>query len=155
MSSHNTSFGSQFNRAEESLGFLLWKTSNQLQRAHQQVLSPLGLSNGEFSVLACVAELERFDGPPNQNDLAQKAGMDKMQVSDTLKRLLKKGWVQKDRCLEDRRSFLVSATAEGRSVLTQSIVKVEQVDQEFFACLQSPEQLSVQLVRLVSRSERL
>ncbi len=126
-----TTLKSNFKEAEESLGFLLWKASNRLQRLHAQCLTNLKVTPTQFSLMTCLVYLSQ-DGPVTSSRLVRHSGMDKMVVSDLVKSLERKKLLVKKPNPKDGRSFLISPTALGVRITNSAVLKVEALDVVFF-----------------------
>jgi MarR family transcriptional regulator, organic hydroperoxide resistance regulator len=126
-----TRLNTNFRKAEDSPGFLLWKASNLLQRMHSICLSDLNITPTQFSLMTCLVYLHQ-DGPVTASRIVDHAGMDKMMVSDLIKTLVKKKLVKRKPNPEDGRSFLLEPTPLGQSITNSSVLKIEALDLEFF-----------------------
>ena len=70
-----------FRRAEDSPGFMLWRSSNLLQRMQGRRLRNFPVIPGQFSFMACLVYLHQFE-PVTAARVVAYTGMDKMMVSD-------------------------------------------------------------------------
>lgn len=129
---------SEFKAAEQSLGFLLWKASNRLQREHRKALLEFNLKPPEFSLLACIVFLDAENKGLSQQKIASHSGLDKMYVSDIVNRLLKKRLISKKKNPLDGRSFLIRSTAQGEETANKAVKCVENLDRDFFSTLSKP-----------------
>lgn len=122
-----------YNKPENSPGFLLWLVSNKWQRKLKSHLSTLGLTHVQFIVLSNTAWLTRDGTKVNQNDIAKQVMIEKMMVSDVLKTLEKKGLIQR-LCNEgDRREKAVVVTNQGIDMVNKAMPKVLEADKQFFS----------------------
>ncbi len=128
-----TQLNTGFNSAQESLGFLLWRASNKLQRKHRAVLKDFDLTPSQFSVLATLAYLEKPGKTLRQSALSDYTQTDKMLISDLIKTLAAKKYVGKKPDPDDARAFLVTITQAGLDRVNGAISVVEAVDQQFFS----------------------
>ena len=140
-----------FETAEDSLGFLLWKASNTLQRLHADCLRELDVTTTQFSLLTCLVYLQQ-GGAVTASSIVTHAGMDKMLVSDVVTALVRKGFVRKTANPVDARSSLLTATALGVRVTNAAVQQVEAVDAEFFNRLPDVDMLRVALRTLVTQT---
>lgn len=122
----------QFIDAKFSLGFLIWKTSNKLQRLHRLALKELDLTPTQFSVLASVVHISSMQKNLTQSLLCKHTEMDKMLTSDVIKSLVVKKLIKKKKNEHDSRSFLIQPTPLGVKKANEAIEIVENVDLEFF-----------------------
>lgn len=97
----------------DDLGFLLSRASGQVVRATNAALAEHGLRVRQYSVLALACE--SADGL-SQRELATVLGLDPSQVVLLVDELTTAGLVERQAPEADRRTRLVVATGEGRSV---------------------------------------
>ena len=139
-----------FETAEDSLGFLLWKAANTLQRMHAGCLRELDVTTTQFSVLTCLVYLQQ-SGVVTASSIIVHAGMDKMLVSDVVSALVRKGLLRKTPNPADARSSLLSATARGVRVTNAAVQEVEAVDEAFFSTVPDADSLRLALRTLMDR----
>ncbi|MCK9174563.1 MAG: MarR family transcriptional regulator [Desulforhopalus sp.] len=91
------------------------------------------------------------EGSLSQRQLQETFAMRSASVSELLLKLERKGLIERERSVEDRRSFLVNLTKEGKAAIDE---KVE--EQEPFSPLSSEEQEELQrlLVKLLRAWEK-
>lgn len=122
-----------FKRAEDSPGFLLWQLTNQWQRSQRRALARLGLTHGQFVVLAGVLWLSAIpDNVVTQRQVAEFTKIDKMSMSDLTVMLVKKKFLRRLPHKQDRRAYSLVLTENGRSRVLKAIPVVEGIDAEFF-----------------------
>jgi len=139
---------SDFRRAEESPGLLLWQLSNKWQAKQRAALKLFDLTHVQFVLLAA---LTYADGTSSltQKQLAEYAQTDIMMTSQVLRKLEQKGLVQRKPSWLDGRAFTPSPTAAGVELANRAIKIVEKVDKNFFAAV-DPELTSlVKMMRLL------
>ena len=141
-------FHTQFDRAEDSPGFMLWRVSNLWQRHIKAALEPLEITHVQFVLLASLAWLSRGNQPLNQAQLAAHVGIDVMMTSQVLRALEAKGLVQRIPDPADARAFHLSLSKQGLKVANQAVLLVEEADRAFFARADSPETLLKSLKQL-------
>ena len=141
--------------AEESLGLLLWQTTTLWQRKIKQALLPHGISHAQFVLLANLLWCEEVGELPIQAYLVQQSKLDKMTVSQGLKKLATMGLIERVEHQQDTRAKLVSLTDGGRGLARNLVPIVEAIDQAFFAKLPAEKQKTLRhiLQMLVSRAE--
>lgn len=71
------------------------------------------LTPRQYAVLVTVAGNEGL----SQTDLVESTGIDRSTLADIVRRMLKKGLLQRRRTREDARAYAVRLTEEGRKVL--------------------------------------
>lgn len=149
----NLPFG--FERPEDSPGFLLWQTTVVWQRQIKKALEAYEISHAQFVLMALLLWLEKSsaDTLPNQITLVKLSQLDKMTVSQALKKLVQTDFIQRAEHTEDTRAKSVVLTSKGKDLMMQLIPLVEKIDAEFFSVI-SPEkqQLLTCLLNELTRS---
>ncbi len=122
-----------FKKPEDSPGFLLWQLTNQWQRQQRQALAKLGLTHGQFVVLAGVLWLSSTSTDEvTQKKVSELSKIDKMSMSDLTATLLQKKMLKRHAHAEDKRAYSLELTERGRKVVLKAIPIVEGIDAEFF-----------------------
>jgi len=98
------------------------RAARALGRRFDESLRPLGLTNGQFSLLM---SLNRPD-PPAMAPVAALLAMDRTTLTAALKPLERRGLVRVTTDSTDRRSRLLHLTAAGRSLLASALPIWEQ-----------------------------
>ena len=93
------------------------RAARALARRFDEALKPLGLTNGQFSLLMALNRPE----PPPMGAVAALLAMDRTTLTAALKPLQRRGLVEVAVGAGDRRSRLLKLTAEGRRVLAQAV----------------------------------
>ncbi len=143
-------------------------TSDRLQRSPIHLLHRAGqcagdifhaeMSNGEltprqFAVLYTVANHEGL----SQTGLVERTGIDRSTLADIVRRMQRKGLLQRRRTKEDARAYAVKLTEEGRRVLRAADPAAKRVDERILAGLpgRQREQFMDELQSIVARLQRL
>jgi DNA-binding MarR family transcriptional regulator len=92
------------------------RAARALARRFDEVLRPLGLTNGQFSLLV---SLNR-PTPPTLGSVASLLAMDRTTLTAALKVLQRRKLVKVEADKEDRRSRLLTITPAGRALLAQA-----------------------------------
>ena len=140
-----------FKKAEDSPGFLLWKAANVLQHLHARCLSDLNVTPTQFSLMTCLVYLFQA-GPVTASQISAHSGIDKMTVSDLVKTLAKKRMLRTRRHPTDGRALLLEPTAEGIRATNSAVRRVEAVDARFFGRLKDAERLRHDLSALIDEA---
>lgn len=82
------------------------------------------LTPRQYAVLLTVAQHEGL----SQTDLVEKTGIDRSTLADIVRRMLKKGLLQRRRTKEDARAYAVRLTDEGRRILESCGPLAKRVD---------------------------
>ncbi|QBI56484.1 MarR family winged helix-turn-helix transcriptional regulator [Streptomonospora litoralis] len=114
--------------------------------AHRAVARALGeFRTHHFALLAAVEER----GPSSQAALGRACGMDRSDVVAAVNHLAEKGLVRREPAPHDRRSNVITLTAEGCRTLHELDERVRRTQDEIFAAL-SPDERE-QLTDLLAR----
>ncbi len=117
----------------ENPGFLLWHRFHDWQRAINAALRTFGLTQLQFSTLAVTGWLERNGDAVTQQEIPDFARLDRMLVSQVVRKLEEKALVERARPSNDRRVVNVSLTDAGEKALAKSLPVVQAADAEFSA----------------------
>jgi len=93
------------------------RSARALARVFDTALRPVGLTNGQFSLLMALNRAE----PPTIGQLAPFLAMDRTSLTAALKPLERRGLVAIRPGAEDRRNRIVSITAEGVALLMRAV----------------------------------
>lgn len=99
-------------------------------------MAGLDLTPRQFAVLLTVSMNEGL----SQTDLVMLTGIDRSTLADIVRRMLKKGLLQRRRTREDARAYAVKLTDEGMRVLAAARPKVEAVDARILLALSGDQQ---------------
>jgi DNA-binding MarR family transcriptional regulator len=89
------------------------------------------LTPRQYAVLVTVAQNEGL----SQTDLVERTGIDRSTLADIVRRMLKKGLLQRRRTREDARAYAVKLTDEGWRVLKTAEPLAKKVDEKLLAVL--------------------
>ncbi|PVX84278.1 MarR family winged helix-turn-helix transcriptional regulator [Paraburkholderia unamae] len=92
------------------------RAARNLARIFDEVLRPLDLTNGQFSLLMSLNRPH----PPAMKDVASLLAMDRTTLTAALKPLERRGLVVIEQDPEDKRSRLLSLTPEGHQLLNEA-----------------------------------
>ncbi len=92
------------------------------------------LTPRQFTVLVAVASHEGF----NQTQLVEQTGIDRSTLADIVRRMLKKGLLQRRRRKEDARAYAVKLSEEGWTLLEATDPIARRVDEKILAAVPSP-----------------
>lgn len=114
-----------------SPGFRFWQDFIKWQSNIDTVLIPFNLTQPSFSILAITGWMSLNNDEVRQKMVVQESGMDKMQVSLILQRLLKNKYVDIKQFEHDKRERIVQITDDGKMILSKTIPLVEEVDLKY------------------------
>lgn len=89
------------------------------------------LTPRQYAVLVAVSENEGL----SQTNLVDMTGIDRSTLADIIRRMLKKGLVQRRRTKEDARAYAVKLTEEGRRMLRAAEPMAKKVDSRILEAL--------------------
>lgn len=125
----------QYEKADDSAGFLLWKITALWQQKLFAVLSEFEITQTQYAIMASLKWFEENDEPKTQAHLVEHTKIDKMTVSKSIRKLEEAGFVLRTPSTSDTRAIDVEFTAFGKKQIGKVIVAVENADEEFFSCL--------------------
>lgn len=89
------------------------------------------LTPRQYAILLTVAQNEGL----SQTHLVEKTGIDRSTLADIVRRLLKKGLLQRRRTKDDARAYAVKLTEEGFRILKSAEPMAKKVDDRILAAL--------------------
>lgn len=93
------------------------RAARSLARRFDDALRPIGLTNGQFSLLMSLNRPK----PPGMTAVASLLAMDRTTLTAALKPLRRRGLVRITPDLADRRGRLLTLTAKGRRLLARAV----------------------------------
>ena len=102
------------------------RAARNLARIFDDVLRPLDLTNGQFSLLMSLNRPQ----PPGMKDVASLLAMDRTTLTAALKPLERRGLVVIEPDPQDKRSRLLSLTPEGHRLLNEAFPLWQQTHAE-------------------------
>lgn len=110
---------------------LLHRASQCAVDVFQAEMTHEGLTPRQFAVLVTVSRNEGL----SQTDLVSQTGIDRSTLADVVRRMLKKGLLQRRRTREDARAYAVTLTDEGKASLRHAMPHTKLVDEKILAAL--------------------
>jgi DNA-binding MarR family transcriptional regulator len=102
------------------------KAARVLARRFDEALRPLGLTNGQFSLMMSLNRPE----PPSIGSVASLLAMDRTTLTAALKPLERRGLVAVTASPNDKRSRLLALTSEGEALLANAVPLWQQTHSE-------------------------
>jgi DNA-binding MarR family transcriptional regulator len=102
------------------------RAARALARRFDEALRPVGLTNGQFSLIMSLNRPK----PPGMAAVASLLAMDRTTLTAALKPLERRGLVAVTPDPEDRRSRLLTLTPEGQNLLAQAVPIWEQTHRD-------------------------
>ena len=121
------------NRLERSPLHLLHRAGQCAADVFQTELGSGDVTPRQFAVLVTVSQNEGL----SQTHLVERTGIDRSTLADIVRRMLKKGLLQRRRTREDARAYAVKLTEEGWRVLKSVDPLARKVDDRILASLPS------------------
>lgn len=140
---------------EESPGFLLWQTTITWQRLIKKALEKCEITHPQFVIVASLVWFEEKGIDPTQITLVNHTKLDKMTVSNSLRKLAEQGLINRQEDTEDTRAKRVTLTSKGREITHLLVGVIEKIDREFFGALTKSQHKSFtdSLIKLVAAWE--
>jgi DNA-binding MarR family transcriptional regulator len=148
---HNRSF-----TAAEQAAWRNFLLANRrvLSRLDADLVGKCGMTLAEYEVLAHLAEAK--DHRLRMNELAELARLSPSGLTRRFDSLVRRGWVTRERCDDDRRGVLAQLTPAGRSELRSARPVHDRGEREYFFDLLDPadvESLGQMMGRLTTDAE--
>jgi len=102
--------------AESCLCFYTQRAARSLARRFDTAFRPLGITNGQFSLMAMLSGADER----RMKDVADFLKMDRTTLTAAIKALQRQGLATVSTDAKDRRSRLISLTAAGRATLARA-----------------------------------
>jgi DNA-binding MarR family transcriptional regulator len=118
-------------RLERSPLHLLHRAGQCAGDIFQTEMGAGDLTPRQFAVLVTVAQNEGL----SQTHLVERTGIDRSTLADIVRRMLKKGLLQRRRTKEDARAYAVKLTEEGWRTLKQAEPMAKRVDDRVLSAL--------------------
>lgn len=122
-------------RLERSPIHLLHRAGQCAGDIFQNEMSEGDLTPRQFAVLLTVSQNEGL----SQTNLVDRTGIDRSTLADIIRRMIKKGLLQRRRTKEDARAYAVRLTEEGNRVLKASDPISRRVDERILSVLTAQE----------------
>jgi DNA-binding MarR family transcriptional regulator len=116
---------------DRSIIHLLHRASQRASEIFAQETREFDLTARQYAVITTVAQHEGL----SQTDLVRLTGIDRSTLADVVQRLLKRGLIQRERTMQDGRTYAVSLSAEGRELLEAIKPHARRADRLVLACL--------------------
>ncbi len=118
-------------RLERSPLHLLHRAGQCAAEIFQVELGSDDLTPRQFAILLTVAQNEGL----NQTQLVEMTGIDRSTLADVVRRMLRKGLLQRRRTRDDARAYAVKLTEEGARVLKTHDPMARRVDERILSSL--------------------
>lgn len=116
---------------ERSPIHLLHRASQVAGNIFQAEMGGEDLTPRQYALLVAISQHEGL----SQTDLVVRTGIDRSTLADVIRRMLKKGLIQRRRTREDARAYAVKLTEQGRRALQSCEPMARRVDQRILDAL--------------------
>jgi MarR family transcriptional regulator, temperature-dependent positive regulator of motility len=116
-----------------SLMHLLHRGSQHAEEVFSLSIGNSDITPRQYEILSAVA---KNDGV-NQTDIVNATGIDRSTTAELVKRLVKKGWLQRRRAKDDARAYAVRLTAAGKKAMKIGEAACLEADEKVLAGLSS------------------
>lgn len=123
--------GSRSDAIDKSVIHLLHRASQRASEIFAHETRDFDLTARQYAVMTTVAQHEGL----SQTDLVRLTGIDRSTLADVVQRLLKRGVIQRERTMQDGRTYAVSLSQEGRDLLDSIKPYARRADRLVLACL--------------------
>jgi len=118
-------------RLERSPIHLLHRAGQCASDVFQGEMGEGDLTPRQYAVLVAVSQNEGL----SQTNLVERTGVDRSTLADIVRRMLKKGLLQRRRTKDDARAYAVKLTDEGWRILKAADPLARRVDEKILAAL--------------------
>jgi DNA-binding MarR family transcriptional regulator len=116
---------------DRSIIHLLHRASQRASEIFALETRDFDLTARQYAVITTVAQHEGL----SQTDLVRLTGIDRSTLADVVQRLLKRGFIQRERTMQDGRTYAVSLSLEGRQLLETIKPYARRADRLVLSCL--------------------
>ena len=140
-------------RLERSPIHLLHRAGQCASDVFQGEMGAGDLTPRQYAVLVAVSQNEGL----SQTNLVERTGVDRSTLADIVRRMLKKGLLQRRRTKDDARAYAVKLTDEGWRILKAADPLARRVDEKILAALpgQQRERFLQDLTLIVEALDKL
>jgi DNA-binding MarR family transcriptional regulator len=121
-----------------TVGYLVWRLSMKWRTAVDVVVSPLGLTHAQYSVLASLRGMARSGVHPSQRELADHTGLDPIYISKLVRAMEGSGLIERSPDDHDARTVRLTVTRQGAGVADRAIARVGRLMEQLTEPLGGP-----------------
>jgi DNA-binding MarR family transcriptional regulator len=114
-------------------GYLLWRLTTKLRAAMDRILTPLGLTHAQYTLLASLYGFSQTGAQPSQRELADWTGLEPIFVSKLARALEEAGLIERVQHPADTRAVQLRLTDDGADIARRAIAIVRDFQEEFTA----------------------
>lgn len=123
-------------KLHDDLVFAIQRAANAYQSEVSRLAKQAGLSFPQYSVLRILGARE---GSLSCSEISEQMATRDPDITRLIDRLVKAGYVSRERCSEDRRVVRSCITDEGRALIQRVETDVERLHSRLFGPLQEPD----------------
>lgn len=123
----------QIEKPGDQLGYLLTQVSFLKQRVTNAALKELDITYIQFVILAGTLELGEEGRTVTQQTISTERRLDKAMVSNVVKTLIEKGFLERQSHPIDKRAYTLSLTETGMEKALKGKKIARKIDKSFFA----------------------
>ncbi|EPN4853250.1 MarR family winged helix-turn-helix transcriptional regulator [Vibrio parahaemolyticus] len=135
----------------DSVGLQFWAAYTRWHSKALKILKPLNINHTQFVILASVLWCKENNKLPTQAEIVHITGLDKMTLSKSMRGLVAKELIIKDKDNRDSRSFSLKLTQTGESLTKTALTLIEKLDQQYFGGLKDKETLFISLLQEIRK----
>jgi DNA-binding MarR family transcriptional regulator len=110
--------------------FNFLKTGSWIEGKVKEALKPFNITHAQLNTLHIL--MENYPEPVSANELKKKILVSNPDVTRLLDRLVKKGYVVRETCAENRRKIDISLTESGMELFEKAHISTKQAVGSFF-----------------------
>lgn len=137
------------NNPKDDLGFLLWQVAMTWQRQLNRALGKIELTHTQFAILSALRSLLKESNTVTQKSIAERSNTDTMMVSKVLRKLEKKGFIEREEHKTDTRAKCVFMTTKGLKTFQHAFKIASEANQAFFNKISNKDNLRIELQTLI------
>lgn len=141
--------GFKFENAEESPGLVFWQVSTLWRRNIKNVLDRFDITHTQYVILSVISYLSERGERVTQTEISNLSMIDVMTISRAVRLLEKKRLIERYEDSVDSRAKRLQLTESAKKILSEAIIAVEEVDEEFFLCLEERFSDFMEIVRFL------
>lgn len=129
------------NNSDASTGLIFIRAYNKWHTTIKNELRDVGITHPQFVVMTVLNFLSQYDEFVTQASIAKMADMDVMSVSQIIRGLEEKGFLERMSNPKDTRANAVLLLEKGQDAIKMALPVVEKIDEAFFGVLSDDEKM--------------
>lgn len=137
-------------RLKNQLCFPLYAVSNLITRKYKPLLDKLDLTYTQYIVMMVLWE----EGAANEKFLCQALCLKSNTVTPLLKKLVEKGFIEKNKAAADERNLVITLTEKGAALQEQALCVPECIAKEFSISMEEAASLYKILYKILDEERK-